>query len=1165
MNDRILSDTSLTGDPNQDRRKRRRTESPQPSVASSNSVQPVGELRYDRYHSEAGSACILSADTEIVPETAPNTDTLMADAPPPQNDSPLPTITTIANSVHSDTCGTAVDCEHVAALPKKQIKVTKTGKLVSSPPESESQLSGSTRTRRGRKPKLTKANQPSTITVIRYGSDTSTKLSLGQRIDAILNGKPSKKHAAAPKKAAPKPTGPPKPTHPFFSGKPDQRKDEKHSASVAEQAPPNLKKSAVTPGKLQAETRREQSSGPVPAFGISSRNSRSSRQAGLVEPPWPAKDWAHVRNLDDGDATRYRRMLGVRDSILKPRKLKTSTASLSVRNDMITKLSQQLKPNTRKTDLFDCDFAPPEDVRLPTRLLTTGLEVQHRVREQVRAQLSWPGEKDRDYGKIHPAIVELFNGIEHTLTPFDKGECESQTWTQKYGPKCASHVLQSGTEATILKDWLQSLTVMAVGGSHTNQKSNGPADGRKPPKKKRKTVEDSFIVSDDEEEEMDLVELSHTSSANAHQPRSLRRPVWKRNQNVVLISGPHGCGKSATVYAVAKELDFEVFEINSGVRRSGKDIQDKVGDMTANHLVNHRRSGAPMEDTTAPSTTAEDTDNERLDDEFQKDLDSGKQGTMTSFFKAGIATKSKPKAESKIAEPKKPTAITAQATLPITQAMRKSQKQSLILIEEADVLFEEDQHFWAYVTKLASQSKRPIVITCNDELQIPAHDLPLGAILRLSPPPTSLATDYLLVLAGREGHILDRQAVQDLYESKQQDLRASITELDFWCQISVGDRKGGLEWMYQRWPPGKDVDINGRLLRVASEGTYQTGMGWLSHNVFESTDNISFDKENELLQETWQDWTISPDQWNRNSKTRDSPILQKGNAQGSQLEALDKLSILADIHSAADVYCRVGLPSYDRMYDQPIDPTVPPMVVKDRLNYTIAASVLHAEAQTDFLNFDTSISVETELLARRVFPNLAHSPSTSPPSVVESETQYSKHILDLRRVQNTECTLSRSDYSNALDILATPEDHIFPERTSFMLTPSSFDREFGIITLDLAPYIRSIVNHELTLETQRVRLGNLLSEGGQLKRPRNTRASRTALEGGSRQAKRRERWFPPELDFDQVLKTAGRSWAGLGWKGENTEEESGSLTGTLESMDGAQELPEVMSGRPDQG
>ena len=98
---------------------------------------------------------------------------------------------------------------------------------------------------------------------------------------------------------------------------------------------------------------------------------------------------------------------------------------------------------------------------------------------------------------------------------------------------------------------------------------------------------------------------------------------------MVVLSGPHGCGKSATIHAVAKELNFEVFEINSGARRSGKDIQDKVGDMTGNHLVNHRRAGVSMKD--EPCATGID-EGDGEDAAVQKDIDTGRQGTMTAFF-----------------------------------------------------------------------------------------------------------------------------------------------------------------------------------------------------------------------------------------------------------------------------------------------------------------------------------------------------------------------------------------------------------------------------------------------------------------------------------------------------------------------------------------------------
>ena len=90
---------------------------------------------------------------------------------------------------------------------------------------------------------------------------------------------------------------------------------------------------------------------------------------------------------------------------------------------------------------------------------------------------------------------------------------------------------------------------------------------------------------------------------------------------------------------------------------------------------------------------------------------------------------------------------------------------------------------------------------------------------------------------------------------------------------------------------------------------------------------------------------------------------------------------------------------------------------------------------------------------------------------------------------------------------------------------SIFDGAASTIVLDAAPYVRSIVSYDLQLEEQRLRLSNLLSQGGRNgKRQRTTRASRAALEGGSKAHTRRERWFPNDLDFSLVLRTGSKGW-----------------------------------------
>jgi DNA polymerase III delta prime subunit len=700
----------------------------------------------------------------------------------------------------------------------------------------------------------------------------------------------------------------------------------------------------------------------------------------------------------------------------------------------------------------------------------------------------------------------------------------------------------------VLKDWLQSLTVMAVSGT---SKVATTLDVKQPPRKKRKKALDDFIVPDDEgDEDEDMIMLPVAEGAGLPS-RSFRQPQWIRNNNVVLISGPHGCGKSAAVYAVAKELGFEVFEIHAGMRRSGKDIQDKVGDMTANHLVNHKRSAASVQDI---AQAADDADDNRVDTVLEDDISSGRQATMASFFqvKAGTGT-AKPKVKAKAPEVNKGPAPSAQATLPMAQASHTSQKQSLILVEEADILFEEDQQFWAQITKIASLSKRPIVITCNDERQIPMQDLPIAAILRLQPAPVDLATDYLLTLAGREGHALERQVVKELYESKDHDLRASIMELDFWCQMSVGDRKGGLEWMYQRWPPGKDKDEYGQVLRVASEGTYKSGMGWLSHNVFETQGNPVFDKEEELLQEVWVDWGISPSAWGVPEASAQQSSREQSTEWFDQLGDLISLDNYADSLSAADVFCRVDLPTYESSSDQPVDSSQPLITDKARLSYTLAAPLLQVDHSSDFLNLDTAFSTHTHLLIQRTYPDLSRSHGLSSTPHLRTEADYARAILHHRKSFNTKTTLTRPDFALALDPLADPSDQLLPERSSFIFTPSSFDRTFSIITLDLAPYVRSIVAHELKLEEQRVRMSSLLqtTNGGGIgggKRGRTTRASRVALEGGVRETKRRERWFDADVDFDAVMRTGGREWAGLG----STAEDAGYAEGSV-SLAGTQE------------
>lgn len=1125
---------SLDEDPNQDRRKRQKTCSPVPTLHPLAAARGLVDLDWHRqFQVEAGQSCLETIDgphgTSSMDSNAPVATREFESLSKVQDPVTAPCMDTTTASLEL----ASPDVQSIT--PKKQIKVTKSGKLVSSPSKALLELP---KKRRGRP--RTKAIIAPTVTVIRYGqaSRSQSRSDFGQKIEDILNGPRRPGRRATKIKVAPtKPSGPPKAPHPFFIGK----TDELPVKLTTQPHPPTPRKSACTPGKLRSETRREQSPEDRLTFGLNARSGRGPQQSGLNEAAWPTKETAHVRNLG-GTGYMHHHHNAHAHLALRPRKMKHAVIQLSPEEELVARVARDLSGDLQKaSNRYTSGFETPESVRLPKRLLTSGTEIARRVCEQVLAPLGNQGVQDLPHD-IHPAIFSLFLGIKDTLTPFDEGRCESQTWSQKYSPQSTSHMLHNAGEASALKTWLQSLTVMAVGGA---LKSSVLSNVKQPTRKKRKKAIDDFIVSDDEDEDEELIEIPNPD-VMPHL-RSFKQSVWTRSKNVILISGPHGCGKSALVHAVAKELGFEVFEINAGVRRAGKDIQDKVGDMTANHLVNHKRDAAPVKEETMQADVTAD---EQFDSELRDDITSGRQGMMTSFFQAKPVTKAKPAPKpkvpvSKLHAAKKGTVSAGQAILPMIAGARKSQKQSLIFFEEADILFEEDQQFWTQVTKLAMLSKRPIVISCNDESQIPSQDLPLAAVLRLQPPPVDLATDYLLVLAAREGHILERKAIEDLYNSKKHDLRASINELDFWCQMSVGDRKGGLEWMYQRWPLGKDRDKHGDLLRVASEGTYQSGMGWLSYNVLETPASAAFNKEEELLKQVWADWGISPNEWTAPTCSSPQNSTSPSPTQRSNLGMLSRLDNFVDSLSAADVYSRIGLPTYPHSHCEPTDASLPPISDKTRLNYTISAPLIQVDPRTDLLSFDTSLYIQSRLLLHRAYPDFTP-PSPSPPSVATA-MKYSQAILLSQNKPAHDALLTRADFASALDVLASPPDSQLPERMSYNLSLSSFDRTFSIITLDLAPYVRSIIAHEQMLETKRARIVKLLGQGqGQAtKRARTTRAARTALEGGVRESKRRDRWFEGNLEYERVMGTAGRDWAGMGWRGEA---EGGVDTGSMAGM-----------------
>ncbi|CAO3617083.1 unnamed protein product [Mucor hiemalis] len=254
---------------------------------------------------------------------------------------------------------------------------------------------------------------------------------------------------------------------------------------------------------------------------------------------------------------------------------------------------------------------------------------------------------------------------------------QQTSWNDKYRPKSVNGLLGDRSNSLYLKDWLHQMKIEPMSAPTA---SSHDSKGRK--KKKMKTVQlhdlDGLSLQDDEDDD-DFMPVK--KSAKQLKRKSMR-------SNIILLAGDHGVGKTASVYTAADQLGYEVFEINTGTKRSGKDIMSMVGEMTKSH---HVVFGIPQKQLTIEQKTSS-VKKRRLNPclSSQSLNDTSGDGLLKHFLRKKEPSPPKTKPQ-----------------------VSNGPKQSLILLEEVDLLFEEDKGFWTSVIELSQKSKRPIIMTCN--------------------------------------------------------------------------------------------------------------------------------------------------------------------------------------------------------------------------------------------------------------------------------------------------------------------------------------------------------------------------------------------------------------------------------------------------------------------
>jgi len=273
-------------------------------------------------------------------------------------------------------------------------------------------------------------------------------------------------------------------------------------------------------------------------------------------------------------------------------------------------------------------------------------------------------------------------------------------FTEKYKPLLFEQVLVNLTPVQELREFLSSWS----GNGGSNRNSQG--------------MDDTFDMSNDS--------ASMGSSSNT-----------------MVLVGPSSSGKTNAVFTLANDMNFNVLEINAGMKRTGKKLIQELQEATQSHQI--RKDG--------------------------KAGGGSSQQLLQKLQKSGL------KAKAAAVEP--PSEV----------------RKSLILIEDADILFDNlDAGFTDAIYTLAASSKRPVIVVATDPNCAHLQRLMQQNIIHFQAPNALNISRFLAVLSLMENCPIELDELISVYLYNQQNLRKTLMELQFYIQSggdSTRDRTGG--------------------------------------------------------------------------------------------------------------------------------------------------------------------------------------------------------------------------------------------------------------------------------------------------------------------------------------------------------------------------------------
>lgn len=316
---------------------------------------------------------------------------------------------------------------------------------------------------------------------------------------------------------------------------------------------------------------------------------------------------------------------------------------------------------------------------------------------------------------------KIHNGRLASYSKRDFCCADCSLWTEKYRPKISLEVCGNAESVKLLSEWLKSWEERVVQNITNGNRRNGC------------TVEDNEYGSSDHESDMDELDCEDSL------------------KNVLLITGPVGSGKSAAIYACAREQGFKVIEVNTSSLRNGAYVRQTFGEGVDSLGLTH--------------WLAEDQTNQQSKDvqelqfclpviaENKLEVDSTKMDSRLNSMENAIETGSH----------------------------LHTANKTLFLFEEVDVVFDEDHGFISTIFKLAETTKRPIILTSNIKRPVLPHQLDRLVLDFKAPSCNELLYHASMVCAFEKVHV-SYCLLAHIIKACVGDIRRILMLLQFWCQ-----------------------------------------------------------------------------------------------------------------------------------------------------------------------------------------------------------------------------------------------------------------------------------------------------------------------------------------------------------------------------------------------